>query len=194
MVWVSGYGLGVLSLVLAVLVGLGFRIFADEYGGILPGAAAALVTVVVVLAGRTITSPTIAEKRAHQDVPAEASDVSSDEAMLMAMAEDLLRERINEGEPIDWPAGVDAAPEAGVVTVERKEDFPADVWSEAADRWKAMSDEERQRIVEVRARLIEQSLGPDASGGPVGRIGFAGLGWACLAAVPAFFVGSRIAA
>jgi len=187
-VWWTGYGLGVSLLALAVGVGLLLRGAAD-HTGLLPGAVGGGLVVVVVLAGRLWIA-----QRTQQDVCQQAVEVSvAEDAMLLAVAQQVAQERLDAGEPLSLPGGHQLPEGVAVVEFSSREDVPDNIWSLAENHWKAMSEEDREIQTQRRAAMVAHAYNVDVSKGLMRRFGFSGLFWTVAAVSTVFLIGSRAA-
>ncbi len=122
-----------------LLVGVGVKLAASDRQ-LTPafGVAAALIAVLSVAAGKYIAVGMALDQAMRQ--VASGTDVIDEEISISVIADQVVVEYMEEGEPVRWPGG--RAPENPIAQA----DYPADVWREAVERWGQTSPEERAEI------------------------------------------------
>jgi len=188
--WLTGYGLGPLVLLFAVGIGIVLR-GADGAGGPLLGAAGAVVVVLVMLVGR-------AWLVARMERPAEgavvAAAASDDDAMQLALAQQIAQQQLDTGNPLELPGGRRLPEGVAVIEFAGRNEVPDDIWQQAERLWQATSEEQRATHVERRRQFVAQARAAGAPQGFAARFGISGLFWTVIAAGAAFLIGSRTAA
>ena len=115
-------------------------------------------------------------------------DFSDQELLISYVADQVADEYVEKGRAVQWPAGVDPT------DAYQKSDYPLDVWTEATNRWNAMSSEEQQEFQEMQELVFNTAV--DSMGGEMRQAAFwesfspLDLLWFGLAALTAFRVGS----
>ena len=147
---------GYVALGIGFLAGVGVRFGAgDENEGFLPGVAAVIAAVAVILFAKWM-SVTLAVNAAFAGADGtafEVPDFANDrDAAIAWTADDLLENRDPEGlgAGLDWPAG------QSYLTAERPEHYPPALREEAAEAWDGLDDAGRQ------AQITEWTPPPDA--------------------------------
>ena len=166
--------LGVMGIALGVVVGSATCACLRADAGPLAGMTAALLAMVVLLAGALL-------ERGGENRGAIA-DAESDESYIATIAEQIAWRRAiptldEHGQPLPTattntgPAGVDAPP--GIPPAE----IPAEIRHEAEARWQAMPAEEKQKLRDERQRWMVHTLGAElnrferkSTGWPLGTV------------------------
>lgn len=186
--WLTGYGLGPLVLLFAVGVGIVVR-GADGAGGPLPGVAAAVAVVLVMLAGHLWLDD--APKRPSE---APAHITADHDAMLLALAQQIAQQQLDEGKPPELPGGRRLPEGVAVIEFAGRDDVPEEIWRQAERLWQATSEEQRAAHVEQRRRFVAHAREAGTPQGFAARFGIGGLFWTTMAAGAAFLIGGRTAA
>jgi hypothetical protein len=155
LVWSAlGWGLSVPVLVFAAVMALAAGLAARMAPGQSQSreVSASLVFVVVLLVALGARYQT-----ARSDVPApnrefwSQVELADEESLISEIADEVVREKEARGESIAWPEGMNA------VDALLEEDYPPAIWSEARDRWTALTPDEQQartRDRETRAKAV----------------------------------------
>lgn len=125
------YELGLIAWGIGLLAGVGARYGAKEWMGKGPGAIAVVAALLAIVVGKV--GGVVALVGAG---PA----ITSDADAIPWVADAITVEREHRGEAVAWPPGMSRD------VAWQEADYPADVWAEAAARWRAYSDEERERF------------------------------------------------
>jgi hypothetical protein len=124
--YATGYEIGWLAWGIGLLVGVGVHFGGKgklgTHTGLLAGALAALA-----VAGGKYGVVYATLDRELGSAPA-----VTDENVISFIADDVVAARLDAGEPVEWPAGVD--PDEAWV----ESDYPPDVWAEAAAHWDSL--------------------------------------------------------
>lgn len=143
----TGYEIGWLAWGIGAIVGIGVA------WGARGGAAAGLLAVLSILGGKYASVHLPVNKELTDQFAAldqAVADLGNDASVIPHVAYEIVDDRTANGEPIEWPEGVN--PDAA----EDEEDFPQAVWSEARARWEAMSGAEQ---ASYRTMLTERMRG-----------------------------------
>lgn len=132
----TGYEIGWVAWGIGAFVGfVAAKAAGDDKGDGL-GIVAALIAVLAILGGKYGMGYALVQKAITANPP-----VVIDDAFLKVMqATEVAEEWEQGGKTLAWPSGHD------IDSAEQKEHFPADVWTEAMQRWDATPTEERERI------------------------------------------------
>ncbi len=121
--WGIGFIVGI-----ATLAGAGGR------GGPMVAGLAVTLSVLSIAGGKYADAHFAVNKYMQENgMTAEAGD----ELLCSYIADDVVAEKINAGDAVTWPEGVDPT------QVSQPSDYPPDVWAEASARWEAMSPDEQ---------------------------------------------------
>lgn len=154
---VTGYEVGWIAWGIGALVGYSVALGNKDRSRspTAAGVIAVAITALSISAGKyaaiQLTMPSDAEL-----VEMFTQGFAEEEYVISFLADEVVGEYAAAERPVEWPADVDPAQASG------QADYPADVWSEAASRWGAMSESEQasfreEREAESRAN-IEASL------------------------------------
>lgn len=200
----TGLEIGWIAWGIGMLVGIGVRVVGSQEiayfdktqrrmvrsrvgaEGPVAGAVAAVLAVVSVLAGKYAL--------VHLFLSAPASsfeDYLEDDAMISAIADQVVVEYQSQGRAVPWPAGTN--PDEAY----ERADYPPDVWTEAERRWNALPQEEKASLKKAQAELIGAAL--DNMEGAQSAILLSSFGlfdllWFGLAAFTAFKLGASASA
>ncbi|MCB9838920.1 MAG: hypothetical protein H6813_06235 [Phycisphaeraceae bacterium] len=128
---------------IGALAGLGVRAAAQNASGGGPGIAAVAAAVLCLLVGKFGGLYLDINEAIGQN-----GGDNSTEFLTSIIADDIVAQRLSSGQPMNWPADVDARYAAV------REDYPRDVWTEARARLEAYSDEDRARFTETPSLLL----------------------------------------
>jgi hypothetical protein len=176
---------GLFSLYIGIAVGLSVRVGAGELTGAALGGLACATAVVAILAGK-YASYELPYRMAIRQIkvwqPANVVDV-----LIREQAEKIVCERKSAGLPLDWPRG--KLKENATVN----EEFPHEVAQEAADRWHALPEEERQRkcheITSLMKETTQSLVEFGKHDGFLNRFTFHDVFWIGVAGLAAFMLG-----
>lgn len=150
----TGYEIGWIAWGLGGLVGLGCVLAAKSTGKLL-GAAAVVITLLSILAGKYaavhfgIRSEIGSEQEVLQNALAE---IQLDEVVVSYLADEIIQQRQANGENIQWPSGVNPQ------EASQKSDYPPDVWSQASSRWEGFSPQEKEQYRDQLAERIQTNV------------------------------------
>lgn len=194
LVWVlvgyfTGYEVGYIAWGVGFLAGAGLRYFAwksDIEESVAQGIAAAIIAIGCILVGKLGVAYLLVEKE-KQDIAAEFDNASfDDDTMIAAEAHQIVAARNREGRPVPRPK-LDI-----LLDGDPKNDFPKDIWDEAARKWRQMSDAERAAAIEKEKEATRQQAEarvPDAMSVFKGSFAPWDLLWAFLAVGTAYKIG-----
>lgn len=187
----TNYEIGWIAWAIGGMVGFGVAT-GNRGGAYSPRTAGLLAVAITVLAIPVGKYAAIKMSFPTDDELVEAllQNVFHDEYVISHVADAVVEEFTADGRELDWPLGVDPA------TAASQGEYPADVWTEAEERWTDMSEEERASFrsdVEEATRAnitrhlpeIRASIGEDAFIGSFGGMDLLFFG---LAMVTAFRV------
>lgn len=121
----TGYEIGWIAWIIGGLVGFAVALGSQEEVGLGTGIAAGIIALGSVVGGKYATI-----RMALDDfVNEEEIGTVSEEDLIVTIADQIVAERVDAGQTIDWPGEwqFDEATEQA--------DYPADIWSEASERW-----------------------------------------------------------
>ncbi len=133
------------------------------------GVLAVAITALSIVGGKylavSLTLPSAAEL-----IASVMANFDNEEYVMSFVADDVAAELEASGQTVDWPAGVDPS------MASEESDYPADVWTEARERWASLSDAERADFQEARRRETSANLDANAAAfrGRLFRGAFAG--------------------
>jgi len=108
---------------------------AGDNAGMATGIAAAAIAIAGILGGKYA-----AIRMDLGDFIAEAGITEvSDELVISYIADDIVRQRMDEGQTIEWPT------EWELGEASEPEEYPADIWAEADDQWNRGDEAYRQQ-------------------------------------------------
>lgn len=190
-VYFTGYEIGWIAWGLGALVGFLFA-RGCPVGGSMAGILAAGITIASIGLGKyTAVELTIQQELGTEEEVIEEfmAEVSNDEFVISYLADEVIAERVDRGEVIQWPE--DADPE----TASAAADYPPAIWAEAAQIWEAMSPQDREvyraELAETVTANIQEFYGSIAGYGFLGSFGLMDLLFFGLAIVTAFQIASR---
>lgn len=135
-----------------VLAGLGARLAAPERLSLQTGVAAALIAVVSVAGGKYLSVHLALERALADAGVGDDGALVDDELATSYFADEVVMEHMQAGEPVRWPGGV--VPENPC----EEREYPRDVWAEAAERYAALSPQERTQYKAELTTGIQASL------------------------------------
>lgn len=110
-----------------VLVGVLARVGAGDDANSFTGAAAAIIAIASLSAGKYATVSIMVDDMAAQ-VSNEMPPLD-DEMLMVCLADDVVAEYEQQGRAVNWPEGMD------IESATEEADYPKDVWAEAKRRW-----------------------------------------------------------
>ena len=146
----TGYEIGWIAWGIGLLVGLGVVV-----GGKSPGVAGAVLAVVITVGSILLGKYATVELLLNKELANASADLSkeyTEENYISFLADLIVAEREENGEPVDWPAGVDPSE----AMVER--DYPADVWREANAKWAELPEERREEFKKAVLEQMQQNI------------------------------------
>jgi len=145
----TGWEMSYLAWAIGLAVGLTVHRGAASLGPAKRGLLALVITLVAILGGKLVTSVLLAERAAADEVLAVEPDllsVENPERVISYLADEVVLRRLEGGETVAWPEGVDA------LFAAKETDYPPEVWAEAVRLWEGKNLEARQRYIEeIRA-------------------------------------------
>jgi hypothetical protein len=168
--YVTGYELGILAILVGTACGIGAAIGAKGMAGTRGGLIAAAVTILSIVAARyfivqisinQMVSQAMAEN--GQDIPGQEDG----EFWTAFMADQIIRQREEAGDFVEWPAWDEDAEESLAAQ------YPHEVWSNASAQWRSMNGAERSEFCTAGTQLImnDNAEGIDEFRGVMGIIG-----------------------
>ncbi len=182
----TGFEIGWLAWGIGALVGVGFRVGARELANPGTGVLAAAVALLAVLGGKYAVAHLYTQEFMADFNLAES--LESDEFVISYIADAVVEEWQSSGRPVAWPDGVDpdfAAEEA---------DYPPAVWTDAVQRWNAMSPDEQQQYRDDLLAMYGDMTGMETAVSLdvfIASFGLFDLLWVFLAVATAFSMGAR---
>ncbi|MBI1323033.1 hypothetical protein GC170_07580 [bacterium] len=173
------------------IVGAGVRYGAfseDTDESFLQGAFAALTALVSIIAAKLLLFSIILAGLQPPEMPELINKITSDDAMIVPIADSVVGEMSEQGKKLKWPKG------SNLETAEKEADYPPGVWKEAKNRWDSLGEPLREAAREERRQAHRQmvnSLMPSFSEAFSPEMIFSphDLLWFGLAAVTAFRIG-----
>ena len=162
----TGFEIGWIAWGVGGMVGLGC-VWGSKGSGNLLGLTAVVITLLSILAGKyaavefSIRNEIGTEEEVLHNALAGLQD---DEVVVSYLADEIIAEQEARGDTITWPTGVN--PEEAI----RQQDYPPDIWSKAASKWKEMSPEDQENYREQLADQIRANV--QAFMGDVSSYGF----------------------
>lgn len=151
----TGYEIGWIAWGIGGVVGLGSAMM-NRSGGAAAGLIAAVVSVVAICAGKYTALEMAIGKFSDSGSEFLVHDLREEyqdpEVMTAYIADLIIGEKMDNGEAIAWPAGVDG--EMAMVEA----DYPAEIWSDAAARWDAMSPAEQDAYREATVESMAANI------------------------------------
>jgi hypothetical protein len=147
----SNREIGWIAWLVGLLAGLGVRLAARESTGWAPGLLAAVIAVASVAAGKYFAVH-FAIENAFRAASASGGEVN-DELATSSIADRVVEEFQQNGKPVVWPLG------SKLETASKAADYPKDVWSEAAKRYFAMPQVERESLKQELTAHRQELLG-----------------------------------
>jgi hypothetical protein len=135
------------------LVGFGVRVGAGQWEGGAPGAIAAGVAILAIVAGKYAAVSLIVGKELN-----DLTFTIKETDMIAGIAGDLCKEREAQGKRLAWPAGMTAEKAA------KQEDYPRDVWAEATKQWNSLPPAEKSGKMADRQKRLDEIKGMLAGG------------------------------
>lgn len=110
------------------------------YGSKLIGTTAAIITLVAILLGKFATIELVMndEFGDPQALIRESIAALNNETLTSYLADEIIQGMEENGEAVDWPAGVDPT------TASTRVEYPPNVWIAAEEQWNALTPEEKQ--------------------------------------------------
>jgi hypothetical protein len=141
----TGYEIGWIAWGVGGLAGLGMAVGSKSGAGQVGGVIAALIAIVAILAGKYWAVDLIMNRELSKSHIANITDAdipgADDGAHWTSfIADQIIEEREKAGKTVKWPEGVN--PEEAAT----EQEYPKDVWTDAAKRWKAMSPADRTKF------------------------------------------------
>jgi len=160
-IWVAvgygtGYEVGWIAWGIGALCGFGVAYGCKGQGDVKGGALAAVLAVASILASKYIVVEMLINKHfgSMQAAAADMQFPGADDSQFWTsyIADQLIEQRQAEGKTIAWPAGVNPD------EAEMESDYPADVWKDAASRWKAMKADEQAAFAKQSSEAMAQDI------------------------------------
>ena len=180
--------LGWMAWVVGLLAGLGVRYAAREFTD---GPAPGVVAVIIALAAIPVAKYHVAAPQ----MVAEAQEfwdgfaIVTDDSMIGTVADEIVLEYQAQAKPVEWPDEEMTWEDAFW-----PEDYPPEVWEQAAQRWANLTtreQERRRRDHEAKVlAVLETKMQPVRAAAFRSSFGAWDLIWFCLASITAFRVAS----
>ena len=180
--------IGWIAWLVGVLAGVGVRSVAEEDDvGPAPGIVAALLAIAAILLGKfAVVHFLVAGVVANLDL----DEFIEPNQFIVAIADGIVDERKERGEPIEWPDGVE--PQAPT----EQDQFPPDIWEEATAEWDALGPDTQQELKDQQVQVMREGIADDVKGArnKAFKESFGGYDilWLLLALATAFKIGSGI--
>ncbi len=133
MSYYAHYELGLIAWGIGVLAGVGVRVGAGEHLNGLTGLLAVVIALVGIIAGKWGAVSLVVSGF-------DVSDFHNETTAISGFAHEVAYERQQAGSRLSYPPGVDPDTAYG------REAFPPDVWSEAKQRYQALSHDKREKL------------------------------------------------
>jgi hypothetical protein len=151
--YATNYEVGYVAWGIGFLVGFCVRFAAGESEeGFAPGVTAAVIALAAVLGGKYAAVHLLVSGST-----AEFASEATDQQMVVASADELIREKEAKGEKVIFPSG------KTLEDAESKADYPPSIWNAAEKQWNALgSDEQTRRKTEAtqqRAAMMNSLQG-----------------------------------
>lgn len=177
--------LDILACLVGVLTGAGvYRLSRSGESRFAPGVVAVLTTLFAVGLIKYQVAVSTTESPYQEFWEMTLASALDDESMIAAVADEIVADRLERNQPVAWPD-----PEMTYAEALWEEDYPAEIWIEAKQRWEQLSPAEQQERIEERReevdRVIHSYQSPErwaAFGGSFGVWTFVWYVLACLAA------------
>ncbi|MCA9230477.1 MAG: hypothetical protein KDA57_07490 [Planctomycetales bacterium] len=121
------------------------------YGSKLIGTTAAIITLVAILLGKFATIELVMndEFGDPQALIRESIAALNDETLTSYLADEIIKGMEENGEAVDWPAGVDPT------TASTRVEYPANVWIAAEEQWNALTPGENKTF-RLRSKRVSK--------------------------------------
>lgn len=162
----SGYEIGWIAWGIGAAVGFVVGTASGNDAGDGTGYFAVAVAILAILVGKygsaMMLSSTLSDAMGGASVEQITADVRDDteELQISFVADSLVRDAEARGVRVDWPAGVEPD------FAEAKSDYPREIWKDAASRWDAMDDGQRDDFIlqEISYGMSQfEALSPDVT-------------------------------
>ena len=148
----TGYEIGWIAWGIGALVGVGHAAGFKE-GGTVAGASAVVIAVAALLGGKYASIELmLSQELGDWAAIGQEALADDDEAVVAYIADQIIVDRLDSGEPVDWPN------DAGFDEFIDTEDYPADVWQQATAVWESMSPSGQQEFRQLAVQSVESSL------------------------------------
>lgn len=169
--YVTGYELGILAILVGTACGIGAAVGAKGMAGTKGGLIAAAVTVMSILAARYFIVQISINQIVNQAMAENGQDIpgpDDGEHWTAFMADQIIRQRENAGEFVDWPDYDEEEMDSLAAQ------YPDDVWADASVQWSSMNGSERQEFCTAGRQMImnDNVEGIETFRGVMGVIGF----------------------
>ncbi|MFG0331434.1 MAG: hypothetical protein ACF8PN_16215 [Phycisphaerales bacterium] len=181
---------GILAWGIGGLVGFAVYAAADGEAEQRNGVAAAIIAVLAVLAGKYAAVSLLLDEFVEEMNATDTSFTAEwdEEDFVVYIADDIVMELEDAGEPVNWPAGM------SYEEADEQDDYPADIWRDASERWAGMSESEREEYAaEIDAFMAAMFSGVSSDIKSMvfkDSFGLYDLLWGVLAVATAFKLGS----
>lgn len=183
--YATGYEVGYIAWGIGFMTGFGVRAMSQDNEGASLGVMAVLVAAVAILLAKYGVVTLHMNKLLAEARGAGFTDAN---VMIAQEADAIADERDKSGRPVAWPANKDDD------DLPLQQQYPADVWSEATERWNKLPPAEQQAKIKQHEEQMDEIMG--AFHGAIRRMAFQAsfspydLLWFGLAAFTAFKLGS----
>ena len=181
----TGFELRWIACLVGALTGVGVRIIAGDAIGPAPGIVAALVAGATILLGKYLVLYLLVARVAAE---LDLSDMVEPVHFVSEFAGNIATERAVQGEPIEWPGGVEPQ------VPSEQEQFPPEIWQEATALWDALGRDRQRKLMNDRVELMYEGIAGEYA---IARnrafmAGFRGYAilWLLLALATAYKIGS----
>jgi phosphate/sulfate permease len=138
----TGYEIGWLAWGIGAVVGAAMA--TNENRNTMTGVIAAVITIVAITGGKFLAVEASISHEKGIIIEELESDINieNSEYVISWIADEIVEEKLENGETVDFPAGV----EAGFASA--KEDYPSHIWVLAEEEWDSMTDDEQNKYRE----------------------------------------------
>lgn len=185
----SNYEIGYIAWAIGLFAGIGVRAFAGDDDGYGPGAAAVGTAVFAILVAKYLVISLSMNAMLEEFANADSSSFSREDSI--AMVADEIVEELPDAEAVVWPVDESVYEDDDI-----SNDYPADLWKQATEKWDSTPTDQQQAIIEKRVTAQNEMMNQfaDQMKGQAFKAGFSPIDllWFGLAAFTAFKVGSGL--
>lgn len=149
----TGYEIGWMAWGVGLLVGWAVAL-GEGKRGILAGVVAAVLASVAMLGGKYVALGMMLDKVMDESELADSflDELSNEELAVSFLADEVVLEREEAGEEVEWPENVDP------LEASTQSDYPEDVWASAQQLWDEMTESEREDYVKRVASMLSEEV------------------------------------